>query len=71
MGKFPSGWELAKCVDIWQVGHIFVWSPVFKNWIQKGIMLSIRPNEYGYSAYHREKGVSMHHHTKVMTRIEN
>ena len=42
--ELPDGYTDQHDSDLWNVGHVFLWSTVYEAWLDCGVRLSIKPN---------------------------
>jgi hypothetical protein len=57
MSKYtpPYGYQANPSnASLWNVGHVFVWSPVFQRWVDRRNMITVRPDETCREALKRE-----------------
>jgi len=55
----PPGYTTEQDMNLWHVGHVFVWFTTVDCWVNLGITVSIRPGETVGAAYHRTRGVAL------------
>jgi hypothetical protein len=46
----PEGYTEARDKSLWYVGHVFMWSDVYENWLSCG-MCTVRPEQSIAEAY--------------------
>ena len=55
MNELPEGYTRTDDrTEIWRVGFVYRWSPVFEAWLDCCQLVSIRPGETGAESYLRE-----------------
>ncbi len=54
----PTGYVKDCNKEIWNVGHVFQWSPYHENWIRHG-RITVKPGDTIAEAFERELGESM------------
>lgn len=61
----PFGFQEDWNATIWNVGHVFTWSPVFAQWIKTGAMVSVRPDQCIADAFCAAMGRKMDNDTTL------
>jgi len=62
--ELPEGFQLDWDKAIWNVGHVYIWSPVFEGWLRSGI-ITVRPNDTLAEAYERVYDAPLPKHTEI------
>ena len=62
--ELPSGYTLDYDASIWNVGQVFTWSEVFKNWLI-GPIITVKPNDTLPEAYKRSQKKDLPRDTEI------
>ena len=57
----PYGYTRQINGKLWNVGHLFTWSPVYNLWVDERTTIGIKPDETFSQAYRRNFGEPLPH----------